>query len=83
MKDVNFNYEEPDPPRRTEADVEVEWRRPDHHGRYRMVAGDGACPNQCKTVIAIAVPEISSFDLTAHAKAPTAPSSDACSGWHG
>ena len=79
----DFSCKESDLLRRTEADVEVEWRRPDHHGRYRMVAGDGACPNQSKKVIAIALPAISSFEPTAHAKAPTAPSSDACSGWHG
>ena len=43
----DFNYDEPDPPRRTEADVAAEWHRPDHHGRYRMVvAGDGACSKQ-------------------------------------
>ena len=47
MNLLDFKQDEPDPPRRTEADVEAEWHRPDHHGKYRMVvAGDGACPNQ-------------------------------------
>ena len=42
----DFNYDEPDPPARTPMDVAVEFHRPDHHGKLRMVvAGDGACSN--------------------------------------
>ena len=47
IKLLDFNFDEPDPPRRTEADMAAEWYRSDHHGRARMViAWDGACPNQ-------------------------------------
>ena len=44
---TDFNYEELDPPMRTAEDAAVEFHRPDHHGKLRMVvAGDGACSNQ-------------------------------------
>ena len=38
---TDFNYEELDPPMRTAEDAAVEFHRPDHHGKLRMVvAGD-------------------------------------------
>ena len=44
---ADFNYDEADPPIRTPKDAAVEFHRPDHHGKLRMVvAGDGTCANQ-------------------------------------
>ena len=88
----DFNYDEPDPPIRTPKDVSAEFRRPDHHGKLRMVvAGDGACPNQGTKVArldkvhitAVATPAISPSEHKAHAKAQTAQNSVVCSEEYG